>query len=65
MTKKEIKAARDRVSAIYGKRCHGIQIPIMAMGKVMDTGMAAIAEGLDDAGVGDKVVAYVETIRAN
>lgn len=65
MTKQELKKAERRFTAIYGKRCHGIQIPIMAMGKVMKIGLDAISEGLDDAGVGDKVVAYVETIRTN
>lgn len=65
MTKKEQKAATQRVSSIYSRRCHGIAIDIFDMGKVMKVGLDAVAAGEDDAGIGDKIATFVQTIRKN
>ena len=65
MTKKELKAAEKKVEKIYYANCSGIQINIMSIGKVFKVGVAAVAEGLDDAAITEAVTSYVETIRLN
>ena len=55
----------NRISRLYGLRCSGIQIDILDIGKVFETARKAAAEGLDDQKLGDRIVAYVETIRHN
>ena len=64
-TKKEQKARRDRVSRIYTQTCSGIQISIWDMSKIMDVGLASIEAGDDDTALGQKIRAFVETIRKN
>lgn len=54
-----------RFERIYRERCSGAQINIMKLGAVHKVGLTAIAEGLDDTAIGDRIVAYVETIRLN
>lgn len=65
LTKKEQKARGDRVSRVYGQTCSGIQISIWDMGKVMNVGLESIEAGDDDATLGQKIQAFVETIRKN
>lgn len=62
---KKLKEDEKRVSAIYKQRCSGIQIDIFDMSKIMRVGIEAVAEGLDDQAVGDKIRAFVESIRRN
>lgn len=65
MAKASKKATEKRVSKIYGHRCHGVQISIWDMAKVMEVGVDACEAGLDDQGVGDRIHEYVESIRKN
>ncbi|HTE40296.1 MAG TPA: hypothetical protein VK629_05685 [Steroidobacteraceae bacterium] len=62
---KQEKINDARIERIYGQRCSGVQVDIMDIGKVFKAGEAAIAEGVDDVVLGDKIVAYVQTIRKN
>jgi hypothetical protein len=64
---KEQKARANRISAIYTTRCSGIQIPIMETVTIMRQAEQAIMlnPGITDADLGDKIAAYVETIRTN
>lgn len=63
--KAQDKANHARFSAVYGKTCHGIQIPVMKMGEVMRIGLDSIAAGDDDQILGEKIKAFVESIRQN
>lgn len=67
MTTKRAKKEKpeDRVSRLYGRACHGVQIPIMAMGGVMRLGVAAIREGKDDDQVSAVLREAAEAIRVN
>jgi hypothetical protein len=65
MTKAESKKLDSRISRIYGQVCNGVQIDIMAIGKVMQVGRNAAIAGGDDAHVGAAIASYVETIREN
>lgn len=69
-TKKLSAKARDKANhtrflAAYNRTCQGIQIPILKMGEVMQVGLNSIAEGDDDQVLGEKVRAFVESIRQN
>lgn len=59
------KQNEARIERVYRQRCNGIQIPIMETVKVWQVGERAIAEGADDQELGDKIAAYVATIRTN
>lgn len=50
------------VEATYYRRCSGVQIDIMDIGKVFKVGREAYLAGQD---VEAAIVAYVETIRKN
>lgn len=65
LTKKQIAANEARVAHAFRARCAGVAIPIMEMTRLMRVGLAAIAEGVDDAALGDRIAAFVETIRQN
>lgn len=59
------QAARDRqrVNAAYGRAAHGVQVPIMKLGAIMDAGLAALAAGGDDAAIEAAVKAAVDQVR--
>lgn len=63
--KAQEKANHARFLDAYNKTCQGIQIPILKMGEVMRVGLDSIAAGDDDQVLGEKVRAFVETIRQN
>jgi len=63
LTKKEQKTREDRVSRIYGQVCNGVQVSVFALSGIMKVGLASIEAGDDDAVLGDKIKAHVETIR--
>jgi len=65
MTKSESKKLDSRISRIYGQVCSGVQIDVMAIGKVMQVGRDAALKGGDDSQVGAAIASYVETIRKN
>jgi hypothetical protein len=57
------KQADLRISAAFRERCSGIAINVMDISKVFTVGRAAILEGADDKTLGDRVAAFVDTIR--
>lgn len=66
MTRSEKIAANKadkRVDAAYRARCSSIPVNVMDIGKIFKVGRAAIAEGVTDEVLGDRVYAYVQTIR--
>jgi len=52
-----------RIARLYRERCSNIQINIMDISKIYDDAREGIAAGLDDAALGDRIAAFVETIR--
>lgn len=62
MTKRQSNKIDKIIEAIYYRRCSGIQINIMDIGKVFKAGHAAHAAGTD---VETAIVACVETLRKN
>ena len=63
--KQQAKLNEARVNRAYSTRCSGVQINVMDIGKVFKEGEKAIAEGADDQVLGDRIAAFVETIRHN
>jgi hypothetical protein len=64
--RQRLKEDDQRIERIYYARCNGVQVSVMDIGKVFAAGHAAIAEGpIDDTTLGDRIVAFVETIRKN
>ena len=47
----------------YRKRCANIQIDLFDIPKIFVVGQKAIAEGVDDARLGDIIYEFVQTIR--
>jgi hypothetical protein len=62
MKAKAAKLIDREIEAAYYRRCSGIEINVMDIGKVFDAGRKAHAEGAD---VEAAIVAFVETIRKN
>lgn len=62
--KAEQKRIDQRIEVVYRQRCQNIQIPIMRISEVFNVGRAAIAEGADDQALGDKIAAFVDTIKS-
>ena len=59
------KQAQERVSNAYYASCSNIEISIMDMSKITAVGLAAIAEGVDDTTLQQRIRDFVETIRKN
>lgn len=64
-TKRQEQADRARVSRIYGRVAHGVQIPVASLSAVMAAGMAALDAGGDDSAIGAAVSAKVGEVRAD
>lgn len=64
MTKAE-KAAKDMVDNAFKVVCDRVQINIFDIGKVLDVGRKALAEGSNETAMREKMAAFVETIRKN
>jgi hypothetical protein len=62
MTKRQQNQIDKQIEQIYYRRCSGIQINIMDIGKVFAAGRAALAAGAD---VESAIVARVEQLRLN
>lgn len=62
MTKKQIKVMDDRISKVYAVSCHGVQISIWDMGKIMAKGRELVASGADDQALGQGLRAFVDTL---
>ena len=66
MAKRNDKKAMDlRIEKVYRERCSGVQVNMMDIGKIFFAGYDAIAEGVDDQELGNRIAAFVETIRRN
>ena len=65
MSKAQQKRNDQRISAIYSKRCSNITISVWDMSAIWKVGHAALAEGASDEVIGDRIAAFVETIRKN
>ncbi len=63
--KAQQKIDEARIDRAYRARCNGVQIGVLDIGKVFAAGQKAIAEGVDDAELGNRIAAFVETIRHN
>jgi hypothetical protein len=62
-TKAQAKRDDLRIEEAYRTRCCGVQISVMDIGKVFREGHKAIAEGVTDEVLGDRIATFVETIR--
>jgi hypothetical protein len=58
--KKKVEA---RIERVYRAHCAGIEISVFDISKVFAVGQSAVAEGVDDAVLGERIKAFVETIR--
>lgn len=68
LTTKQIAKLNDaRINALYCQRCSGVQINVMDIGRVFKVANQAIVQqpDIDDADLGDEIVAFVNTIRCN
>lgn len=61
--KAQAKHDDARVSSAYHRTCSNIEIPMMQILKISAIGRESIAAGDDDETLGQKIRAYVETIR--
>jgi hypothetical protein len=59
------KKVEARIDRAYRAHCEGIQISVLDISKVFAVGQSAVAEGVDDAVLGERIKAFVETIRKN
>lgn len=57
------KAIDKRIESAYYANCSGVAINIMDIEKVFAAGRAAILAGADDAALGEKLRAVVDTLR--
>jgi hypothetical protein len=59
------KKVETRIERVYRATCTGIEISVFDISKVFAVGQKAIAEGVDDAVLGERIKTFVETIRKN
>lgn len=65
MKKPTVKAARARVSRLYAVHCNGIQVPIMALGSIMEAGLAvALLPASTDDEIGAALLAAARKVSA-
>lgn len=64
MTKRQKNALDKRIEQLYYKQCSGVQIDVMDIGKVFDTGRKAVTDNpsIDDAALGNVISDFVQTI---
>ncbi len=63
MTKTKASRREDaRINRIFNARCSNIQLPIMETIRIFKVGREAIAEGVDDQVLGDKMLAYAQSV---
>ncbi len=65
MTKAQIRRNEQRIAEIFRVRCDGIQVSIWDLSAIAKVGHAALAEGASDEVIGDRIAAFVETVRKN
>jgi hypothetical protein len=63
--RKRHKDAEKRISRAYHETCAGIQIDMMDIPRIFKLGRQYIAEGIDDAGLRERLRNFVETIRVD
>lgn len=65
--KQQLEINRKRVDRAYNSTCHGVQVSIMDLGKIMDHGLEVIKANpaISDDDLGAAVSAFVGTIRKN
>jgi hypothetical protein len=59
------KKVEARIERAYRATCTGIEISVFDISKVFAVGQSAVAEGVDDAVLGERIKTFVETIRKN
>jgi hypothetical protein len=64
-TKAQTRRNEDRVTRLYGQACHGVQVSVFDLGKIMKVGLEGIAAELDDETIKTKISEFVQTIRQN
>lgn len=57
----------ERIDRAFKRRCEGIQIGVMDLGKIFTAGYEAVAKDptITDEALADAVFAFVQTIRKN
>ena len=65
MSRTPTKVMDKRIETVFYARCPRVQVGILDIGKIFKVGYAAIREGADDQVIGDRLVAFIATIRRN
>lgn len=63
--KMEKRRIERRIQEAYTRSCSGVQVPIMETPKIWRAAQAAIALGVDDAGLEKAITDYVAKVRMN
>ena len=62
-----VKRQEKRIEQLYCKHCSGVEIDIMDIGRIFDTGRNALAQNpaLTDDELSKVIVDFVQTVRKN